>query len=52
MKITEVNPYVVRTEMPGVPEEAWAWTFVETRTNEDVTVWSPARRSSPPTITS
>jgi galactonate dehydratase len=37
MKITNVTPYVVAAEMPGVPEENWAWTFVVIETDEGVT---------------
>ena len=36
MKIIDVTPYVVRAEMPGVPERDWAWTFVEIKTDEDI----------------
>jgi galactonate dehydratase len=37
MKIIEVTPYVVRAEMPGVPERDWAWTFVEIKTDAGIT---------------
>ncbi len=36
MKITDITPYVVRAEMPGVPERDWAWTFVEIKTDEGI----------------